>query len=163
MYCILGKSVHDGTKTNCKKMWQYPGRKLDWRFIFPSPRGPLNWITIFWEETQCSLLNKKQGFPGICSLHLQGRSVNWAEFLETLVSMYQTTRHHMTKVLYFFYSPSYESQIQITYSHKFYFSSFSITVRWKLELRILCTWLNDLSSFFFIYVKSFFLIYIVTL
>jgi len=102
LYCILGKSVHDGTKTNCKKMWQYPGRKLDCRFFFPSPRGPLNGTTIFWEETPCSLLNRKQGFRGICSLHLQSRSVNSAELLETLVSMYQTTRRHMTNFLYFF-------------------------------------------------------------
>jgi hypothetical protein len=90
-----------GKKTNCEKMWQYPGRKLNWRFFFPSPRGPLNGITIFLEETPCSLLNRKQGFRGTCSLHLQGRSVNSAEFLETLVSMYQTTRRHKTKVLYF--------------------------------------------------------------
>lgn len=69
--------------------------------FFPFPRGSLNGITIFWDETPCSLLNMKQGFRLICSLHLQGRSVNSVEFLETLVSMYQTTRRHKTKILYF--------------------------------------------------------------
>jgi len=100
----LRKRVHDGTKTNCKKMWQFPGRKLDGRFFFHFPLWTLK-LNYFWrggDETPCSLLNRRQSFWGICSLHLQGRSVNSLEFLETLVSMYQTTRRHITEVLYFY-------------------------------------------------------------
>jgi hypothetical protein len=93
----------EGTKRICKKMWQFPGRKLGGRFFFPSPRGPLKGITVFGDETPCSLLSRKQGFCGICSLHLEGRSVNSAEFLETLVSMPNDESP------LFLYSPSCES------------------------------------------------------
>jgi hypothetical protein len=58
-------------------------------------------ITIFWDVTQCSLVNMYQYFKGICCLHFQGRKDisnlkrGAAGSSVALASIYQTSLCHI--------------------------------------------------------------------